>query len=940
MEEMAKIIQDLKSVLDGLDVSDNTKRTIGIERKVRDLVKMTLTRDDLRLPAEMLVNDIYNSFLAFDGNDTETKRLIIEDTHRSLERLQRMNESGELIKEAAMQLPPPPDYVVKEIEKERQHQQKEKAQLDAELRQRQREKEQKATEKLREELKQSEKIAAAEKAKRAQAKSREPRAVERERPEHRVDSRTRKPKGSPAERQPKPRKSESRKSEPKSARPVENERRGDKPERNDQAQSNARAPEKVGPSQPLAMDHPVTQLSGIGSVLASKFKAKDIVSIRDLLYFLPRDYEDRRKIATLNQLEEGCWCTSLVKVEKVLVKHPPGRKGGIVVVSVSDNTGKSHCKFFGGHVNVIKATFQPGSQVIISGEVERFKDTLEFHHPECEPVKEGQKPEGQIVAVYSETEGLTRRRIRGFVRKALDAYGGVLLEPLPDSIRKRHALLPIGEAIDQVHFPKPDMDIDLLKIQATEAHKRLVFEELFLLCLGVAYRKRQSEQREGIAFSGKDKSIRQLIENLPYQLTPAQNKAMQEIIDDMKKPLPMNRLLQGDVGSGKTIVALIAAVATLTDGYQAALMAPTEVLAEQHYQTIKPLVEPLGFKVALLTGRMPAEESNTTKTGIQDGTIGLTIGTHALIQHTTRFARLGLAIIDEQHRFGVSQRRKLADKGQAPDVLTMTATPIPRTLAMTAYGDMDISRIDEKPAGRKPVKTRVVEAAQKKRAFDQVRKILASGQQGYVVYPLVAPSDTKPLLDATSEADRLATEQFKDFRVGLLHGKMKSAEKESVLRAFADKKIDLLVATTVIEVGIDVPGASVIVVEHAERFGLAQLHQLRGRVGRGKSAAECFLIAYDTESDQATNRLMVLESEQNGLVLAEKDLEIRGQGDLLGTMQHGLPPLRIASLGRDIILLETVIDEVKKLLDQDVNLEKTDDAKVAREVLSQWWEHA
>jgi ATP-dependent DNA helicase RecG len=487
-----------------------------------------------------------------------------------------------------------------------------------------------------------------------------------------------------------------------------------------------------------------------------------------------------------------------------------------------------------------------------------------------------------------------------------------------------------------VHFPEADSDFDLLKIHATEGHRRLVFEELFLLMMGVAVRRRQQAGEKGIAFKCESAQMKKLADLLPFELTADQKSAVNQIVVDMRKPVPMHRLLQGDVGCGKTVVALFAAAAAIADGYQVALMAPTEVLAEQHFKTLSEYAEKVGFTIGLLTGNRTAEDAKVVRDGLQSGDIQFVIGTHALIQETTQFAKLGLAIVDEQHRFGVGQRRLLVGKGGAVDLLTMTATPIPRSLAMTAYGDMDLSLILEKPKDRKPVITTIIPGDQRDKAYELLLARLQKGGQGFVVLPVIKANGDREIYAATTEAERLA-EKFTDLRVGLAHGKMKPAEKTAMFKAFADGELDLLVATTVIEVGMDIPNATAMVIEHAERFGLAQLHQLRGRVGRSDQQGECIMIAHDTESDAAGQRLAVLEKVHDGMELAEKDLELRGQGDLLGSRQHGLPSLRLADLTRDLKMLEIAKTEATELLKKDPKLDSSEDMVGTREGLERWW---
>ena len=923
MEKLKEAIIEVKNILLPINEPKKIQNSRGVESRVRDNIKTIMGRTDLRLAAEMLIMDIYNNFLGFDRHEVTTKLVIIDDILLKIEKLEMMISSGDVIAEPVVKMPPPPDYVQKEFDKENRRISEEKEKLLAQKRTREEERkikkendQEKEREKERElrEKSQKQKAERREKDKpQKYAKTRDQKTPSRSKQTPSSGTATSRPESKKENRVQREVRPETKSSSRHDTKIVENEKTLNLPER------------------------PITDILGIGSIIANKFKQKSVATIDDLVRFLPRDYEDRRKIVTIKELEPGQWCTAVVKIEKIIVKHPPGRRNGIVVLTVSDSTGKANCKFFGGRVQAIRRSFPIGETVLVSGEVEVYRDMPEFHHPDSQILKSGEKAEGSIVAVYSETEGLGRRRIRSFVRKALDMIKGKYSDTLPQSILQKQKLLPLYDSLEMIHFPESNSDFDMLKIQATEGHKRLVFEELFLLQLGVALRRWNNMNRKGISYSGSRATLKKLIDQISFDLTKAQKRAVNEIVSDMKQPVPMNRLLQGDVGSGKTIVALFAAVAAMQDGYQVAFMVPTEMLARQHLETFTPLMEKLGFGIGLMTGQLPPKEQNSIKKQIEKGKIQLIVGTHSLFQSSMEFAKLGLAIIDEQHRFGVNQRRKLTKKGWGVDILTMTATPIPRTLAMTAYGDMDISIIDEKPKGRKAVSTRVIPSDKKEIAFDRMKTLLSQGKQGFVIYPIVEQTGEKQLLDAVSEAEKLAGEKFKDFKVGLLHGKMKPIEKEQTTHAFIDKKLDLLVATTVVEVGIDIPGASIIIIEHAERFGLAQLHQLRGRVGRSTDQGECFLIAHNTESDSAIERLSALESTNDGMKLAEKDLELRGQGDVLGTKQHGMPPLRIADLTRDFSLLEKAKKEVQSLIKSDPMLDKTPEHKETLLALERWW---
>ncbi|RMF88793.1 MAG: ATP-dependent DNA helicase RecG, partial [Nitrospinota bacterium] len=524
--------------------------------------------------------------------------------------------------------------------------------------------------------------------------------------------------------------------------------------------------------------------------------------------------------------------------------------------------------------------------------------------------------------IYPATEGMPQKQLRRIMKQVIDTYGDKIEETLPPALRERWRLIPLSEAIRQVHFPDDSVDVELLNAQRSPGHRRLIFEELFFLELALALKRQGTlEEKRGIAYHGEGKLQEKLRRLLPYRLTAAQERVLEEIRQDMRQPHPMNRLLQGDVGSGKTIVALFALLTAIESGYQAAIMAPTEILAEQHYLTLYPYLEQLGYPMALLTSNVRGTRREALLSAIARGEIALVIGTHALIQEDVRFARLGFVVIDEQHRFGVLQRASLMQKGYHPDVLVMTATPIPRTLAMTVYGDLDVSVIDQLPPGRQPITTRVFYEKQRERAYQLVRSEVEAGRQAYLVYPLVEESEKLELKAATEMATRLQQETFPQFSIGLLHGRMRSEEKEAVMRAFAAGEIDILVSTTVIEVGIDIPNASVMLIEHAERFGLAQLHQLRGRVGRGPHRSYCLLLAHYPMSEEARQRLRVMVESQDGFYIAERDLEIRGPGEFMGTRQSGLPELKLADLVRHQQLLQEARQAAFSLVREDPKLQ-------------------
>ncbi len=575
----------------------------------------------------------------------------------------------------------------------------------------------------------------------------------------------------------------------------------------------------------------------------------------------------------------------------------------------------------------MKGRFQPGMRLILTGEVRLFQWQKEIDHPEIEIIEDLPEQEealhfGRIVPIYSETEGLYQRQrlIRRIMKNVIDLYAPKAFTGLPEDLCRRHNLMPLAEALRQVHFPDASEDISLLDEGKSAAHRRLIFDEFFFLELGLALRHQGTSLEKGIAFPIDHRYTNQLRSLLPFSLTPAQEQVLQEIERDMRRAHPMNRLLQGDVGSGKTIVALMAGLMAIEGGYQVALMAPTEILAEQHYFNISSLLEKLNLRAALLTSSIKKSPKEKIKREISEGKIHFIIGTHALIQEQVFFPRLGLAIIDEQHKFGVLQRATLKKKGYNPDVLVMTATPIPRTLAMTIYGDLDVSIIDQLPPGRGHVTTKVFPEKERFRVYHLLREELRQGKQAYIVYPLVEESERLDLKNATQMAQHLQRDIFPEFKVGLIHGRLKSEEKEAIMADFKARRLQILVSTIVIEVGIDVPNASLMVIEHAERFGLSQLHQLRGRIGRGRDPGHCLLIARYPLSNEAEKRLQVMEQTTDGFKIAEEDLAIRGPGDLWGTLQSGLPDFRVGDFLKDFQLLALARQEAFALVARDPTL--------------------
>jgi ATP-dependent DNA helicase RecG len=620
---------------------------------------------------------------------------------------------------------------------------------------------------------------------------------------------------------------------------------------------------------------------------------------------------------------------------------PRGRRS-VLSALARDESGTLELVWF-NQLRYFRSRVKPGTRWIVHGRIETgYQGPLRIVHPEIEAAEEGDAGARapRIVSVYEKPMAFPAAAMRRIVRGAVDGVATLVPDVLPRAVRERYALMPLGEAIRRVHDVPLDADVAALSAARSPEHRSIVFDELFFVQLGLLLRRASLARQPGIAFDGPGALAARMIAGLPFALTRAQRRVIAEIEADQRAPRPMHRLLQGDVGSGKTLVAVAAALRAIEAGHQAVIMAPTELLAEQHWSTVQRVAANLGVRLWYLTGEVGAAERRAITAALAAGEPGLAVGTHALIQEEVRFARLGLAVIDEQHRFGVLQRAVLsrgAGEGEpSPDVLLMTATPIPRTLALSVYGDLDLSYLDEMPPGRKPVATRVVGMGQRARVYETVRGEITKGRQAYVVLPLIEESEKSDLRDATSAAEELATQILPEHRIALIHGRMPAAERDALMRAFKDGEYDVLVATTVIEVGIDVPNASVIVIEHAERFGLAQLHQLRGRVGRGEHASLCLLVADYAQSREARERLRVMTETHDGLKIAEADLEIRGPGAMLGTRQAGLPDFRVANLLRDAGVLRDARAAAEELLAADPTLSAPSSAAIARILAARW----
>ena len=684
--------------------------------------------------------------------------------------------------------------------------------------------------------------------------------------------------------------------------------------------------------QSSPLEKGVQYLKGVGPKRAEAFARVGVQTVRDLLLHVPRRYEDASTVQPIKALEVGMDATVIGEVTNKGVL--PTRAGLRIFQAVlRDETGLIECAWPGRPY--LDRVIRKGDVLLVSGPV-KF-----FHGRQLQPREhillgrsgEVDEASGRVLPIYPSTEGMTQHFLRKLFEQHLDALLPALdAEEIFDAATLRSiGAVPLRESIEMLHRPASLAD-------ARRAMRRLAYEELFFVqLLHARARHRTATSQTGIQHRRTNELIGALYRKLPFELTGAQTRALAEIFADMTRERRMNRLLQGDVGSGKTIVALFAMLLALEGGYQAALMAPTEILAEQHARTLRALLDGLDVEVTLLTGRLGAADRRAALERIAEGG-GLAVGTHALIQEGVNFARLGLAVIDEQHRFGVRQRQALAELGTGADVLVMSATPIPRSLALTLYGDLDLSVLDERPPGRQPIRTALRAEDARGRVHDFVRDQVAAGRQAYIVYPLVEESETLELRSATAEYERLAGEVFADFRLGLIHGQMPGQEKDATMRAFVNGDIDILVATTVIEVGIDVPNATVMVIEHAERFGLSQLHQLRGRVGRGAEASYCILIA--SGEAEAAERLSVLVQTEDGFEIARADLELRGMGDFFGARQHGLPEFRFFDPLEDGALLDLAREHARAIIQADPELKRPEHARFAEVLVERYGDRA
>jgi len=643
----------------------------------------------------------------------------------------------------------------------------------------------------------------------------------------------------------------------------------------------------------------VQQLQGVGAAAATLLEKLHIFSTDDLLFHLPRDYEDRSTIIPMNQLVVGR--SYLLEGEVRSVDFPPGKKKSLAAL-LQDDFGKVTLRFY--HIyKGLTDRIKMGQQLRIFGEVRVGARGLEMYHPEIQVIQQHTPlPKTQLTAIYPSTEGLTQPKLREYVRQALQHHSDALAELLPKKYSNGYEL---KQALEYIHEPPVDANMQQLNQGSHPAQQRLIFEELVAHQISLLTRRAYIRQIAAPRFDSSKVLAKALLDGLPFQMTNAQKRVSKEILQDLKQNQPMLRLVQGDVGAGKTLVAAVAACHALEADWQVALMAPTEILAEQHYLNFKRWFEPLGIQVAWLSGKQKGKARTQAEQQIKQGHAQLIVGTHALFQDAVEFSKLGLVIIDEQHRFGVDQRLALRNKGAnqfTPHQLVMTATPIPRTLAMSAYGDLDTSIIDELPPGRTPIQTVTIPLDRREQVLQRIASNCREGKQAYWVCTLVEQSETLDAQAAEATYQEIK-ERFPDINIGLVHGKMKADEKQAVMQAFKDNQSQLLIATTVIEVGVDVPNASIMVIENAERLGLSQLHQLRGRVGRGATASFCALLYKTPLSQNGQERLSILRESNDGFVIAEKDLEIRGPGELLGTKQTGDMGFRVARLERDDHLL-------------------------------------
>lgn len=686
---------------------------------------------------------------------------------------------------------------------------------------------------------------------------------------------------------------------------------------------------------------PIQYLKGVGPRLAELFEKRSVYTAWDMLFYLPIKYVDRRKIFSIRELKYGEKQAVVAKVVSHQVVPLKGRSRKIFEIGLEDGTGQLKASFFQFNEKWLRKKFPLDESVLLFGEVKPYRGTKTIVHPEMESWDDSEQGNRGIQPFYALTEGLHQKTVQKIFKNNLEQLL-TLVEDDPYSVRDSGEVqISLKQAFQYVHEPPLDAEIEELNERRSPFHQRLIYDEFFYLQLGLLSKKYHQSARPSLKMDQGRKLYEKALNSLPFELTGAQSRAIDDIHKDFLKGQPMNRMIQGDVGSGKTIVSFLTALMAIEAGYQVALMAPTEILAEQHYKNLFPYEEALGVKIDLLTGSTKTKQRNLVLYNLEQGQTQLLIGTHALLTPDVHFANLGYVIIDEQHRFGVAQRAQLKNKTKSqdgelvPHVLIMTATPIPRTLSMCVYGDLSLSLINERPKGRKPIQTKVYREKQRATLNQFLLKELQAGRQVYFVCPLVEESETLDLKNASLMSEQIAKDLL-PFKVGLLHGRMKSNEKETIMTSFKRRDLHVLVSTTVIEVGVDVPNASVMVIENAERFGLSQLHQLRGRVGRGADQAYCFLMASYKQSEESRFRLKVMEETDDGFVIAEEDLKLRGPGEFLGTKQSGMPDFRLAQIVRDDHLLRAAQARAEAILQKDPFLETESHQKIKKIMMERW----
>lgn len=688
------------------------------------------------------------------------------------------------------------------------------------------------------------------------------------------------------------------------------------------------APEDTTPLEEAAFRAPLTTLPGIGPKSAQTLGKLGLHTLGDLLFYFPRRYDDYSALKTINRLWFGEEVTVIATVDEIRLRPIRGGRMKLVEAVVSDGTGALRVNWF--NQPWILQTLQPGKAVVLSGRVDQYLGKLVLNGPEWEPLERQQLHTNRIVPVYPLTASVSGKWLRRVMHSVVSRLAPRLVDPLSRQLRQQAEVIELSQAVLQIHFPD-----DNRRLQ--QAQQRLAFDELFYLILGVLRQKNEWQALRATPLTVDDAWMQSFFTSLPFAVTQAQRTAMQDVRHDLASGRPMNRLLQGDVGSGKTVVAALAIAVAGRNDHQAAMMAPTSILAEQHYRTLLGLLPPLGVpaeSIRLLIGSTPEAEKRSIRQGLAEGQVQVAVGTHALLEEPVQFQRLGLAIIDEQHRFGVEQRSELRGKGGSPNLLVMTATPIPRSLALTIYGDLDVSLIDELPPGRIPIETRLLLPIERSRAHRFIQAQIEAGRQGFIIYPLVESSEKTEALAAVEEHERLQSTVFPDLRLGLLHGRMRQDEKDSVMQEYRAGELDILVSTSVVEVGVDVPNANVILIEGANRFGLSQLHQFRGRVGRSEHPSFCLLLP-DSEDAASNERLRALESTTDGFRLAELDLEQRGPGDFLGTRQSGFAELRLAKV-TDLHLVEKARRLASQLCQEDPELNQPEHARLSAHLRRFW----